>query len=144
MLKKLVYSISFLISFFNVNAQPVSRLGNDVELLKAANVRAAFADLCKNKGYDAAKYEPKVKELEALCTQGFKGIEEGNPEAVKNAEKAVALQREILMSNPLLNGDKIIVGRYRIGKDARKVNSGELGTQPNNWSNQTSMPKSQS
>ena len=138
MLKKLVYSIVFLIAFSNVNAQPVSRLGSDVEWLNAANVRAAFTDLCKNKGYDANKYEQKVKELETLCTLGFKGIEEGNPDAVKNAERAVVLQREILMSNPLLNGDKIIVGRYRIGKDARKVNSGELGTQPNNWSNQTS------
>ena len=30
MLKKLVYSIVFLIAFFNINAQPVSRLGSDV------------------------------------------------------------------------------------------------------------------
>jgi hypothetical protein len=45
------------------------------------------------------------------------------------------------MSNPLLDGDKNILGRYKIKGDARKVNTGSMGTQTNNWSNQTSAPR---
>lgn len=37
--------------------------------------------------------------------------------------------------------DKLIVGRYHIGTSARQVNPRSLGTQNNNWSNQTSAPR---
>ncbi len=140
-MKKLLSTVVLLTAFIGVTAQSGSRVSSDAAWLNAANVRMAFEDMRKIKGYDAAKYESKVKELEALCSRGFVGIDTGNKDALSLAEKAVALKREILMSNPLLDGDQIIVGRYKINGDARKVNTGALGTQTNNWSNQTSAPR---
>ncbi len=140
-MKKLLNAIVLLTAFFSVSAQSNSRLSSDTEWLNAANVRAAFEDMRKIKGYDAAKYETKVKELEALCSQGFAGLENGDQKAQANAQKAVGLKREILMSNPLLDGDNIIVGRYKIKNDARNINTSSLGTQSNNWSNQISAPR---
>ncbi len=137
-MKKLLSTIVLLTAFIGVIAQSDLPVSSDTAWLNAANVRMAFEDMRKIKGYNAAKYEPKVKELEALCSRGFAGAEKKNAVVRANAERAVALKREILMSNPLLDGDKIIVGRYRLDDKARQVNSSELGTQSNNWSNQTS------
>jgi formylglycine-generating enzyme required for sulfatase activity len=138
---KLLNTIILLAAFTGVIAQSNQRLSNDVAWLDAANVRAAFEDMRKIKDYDAARMEQQVKELESLCHVGFAGFESGNAEAKIRAEKAVALKRTILMSNPLLDGDKIIVGRYKIQGNARKVNTASMGTQNNNWSNQTSAPR---
>jgi formylglycine-generating enzyme required for sulfatase activity len=138
---KLFNTLILLAVFTGIMAQSNQRLSNDVAWLDAANVRIAFEDMRKTKGYDAAGIEVKVKELENLCRLGFSGFETGNPEALLRAVRAVTLKREILMSNPLLDGDKIILGRYKIKGDARKVNTGSMGTQTNNWSNQTSAPR---
>ena len=46
-----------------------------------------------------------------------------------------------MLANPVLDIDKIIVGRYKIGTTARQVNPRALGTQNNNWSNQTSASR---
>lgn len=140
-MKKLLTTAVLLALLYNVYAQSNSRLATDVAWLNAANVRTAFGDICKIKGYDAARYEAKVKELESLCNLGFTGFDTGNQEAQLRAEKAVVLKREILMSNPLLDGDKIILGRYKLKDNARRVNTGSMGTQTNNWSNQTSAPR---
>ena len=137
-MKTLFVTIVLLTTFITVTAQSNPELGSGAAGLNAANVRTAFEDMRKIKGYDAAKYEPMLKELEELCNRGFAGIDNGNSDAQSRAEKAFALKRGILMSNPLLDGDKIIVGRYQLGAKAREVNSSALGTQPNNWSNQTS------
>ncbi|MGV8134298.1 MAG: SUMF1/EgtB/PvdO family nonheme iron enzyme [Mangrovibacterium sp.] len=137
-MRKLFCTIALLAVFINVIAQSNSRLNTDIAWLNAANVRAAFEDMCKIKGYDTARYESKVKELEGLCIQGFTGINTGNPEVQSRAQRAVALKREILMSNPLLDSDKIIVGRYKVNGNARNINTSSLGTQSNNWSNQIS------
>jgi formylglycine-generating enzyme required for sulfatase activity len=140
-MRKLFNTVVLLATFTAVFAQSSPRLSNDLAWLDAANVRLAFEDMRKTPGYDATRFEPKLKELEQLCADGFAGIVTGSPEAKLRAERAVQLKREILMSNPLLDGDKIIVGRYKVKGDARKVNTGSLGTQTNNWSNQTSAPR---
>lgn len=137
-----VYSILFVIAFLGASGQTDERLTTALKWLDAPNVRAAFEDMRKIQGYDATKYESSVKELEDICLKGFAGIDKNNPEAKTRAERAVALKRIILMSNPLLDVDKIIVGRYRLDSLARKANSSALGTQPNNWSNQTSARRS--
>ncbi len=138
MIKRLLNTIVVLIAFIGVAAQSGLDSGSDVAGLNAANVRTAFEDMRTIKGYDVARYEPMLKEFEELCRVGFTGNGNIGSDAQARAKKAFALKRMILMSNPLLDGDKIIVGKYQIGEKAREVNSSALGTQPNNWSNQTS------
>ena len=125
---KLLNTVILIAAFTGVIAQSNQRLSNDVAWLDAANVRAAFEDMRKIKDYNAAGMEQQVKELEDLCKVGFAGFESGNAEAKLRAERAVALKRTILMSNPLLDGDKIILGRYKIKGNARGVGTGSMGT----------------
>ncbi|MBR5864451.1 MAG: SUMF1/EgtB/PvdO family nonheme iron enzyme [Alistipes sp.] len=108
------------------------RLKAELEYVSAESVRSAYADFCRMEGYDKALYGEKLKELEALLGKAD----------LESQRKAVALKREILLSNPLLDDAKIIVGRYRIGNAARNVMAPSLGTQSNNWSNQGSAARS--
>lgn len=48
------------------------------------------------------------------------------------------LKKAILLGNPLLDADKIVASRYKLGMNARKAMAPDLGTQSNNWSNQES------
>lgn len=91
-----------------------------------------------NKKYDFTTNESKFAELKSLTQKGFDGIYTNNPEAIASANKALKLKKEILLANPVLDVDKFIVGRFNIGPNARQVSSHAIGTQPNNWSNQTS------
>ena len=109
------------------------RIQNELEYFSVESVRQAYNDFCKTKGYNATLYADKLKELESLASQ------KDNTDAMA---AAVKLKREILLSNPLLDNAKIIVGRYRIGNNARSVWAPSLGTQNNNWSNQSSSSRS--
>ena len=93
------------------------------------------------KGFDGQKYDAAYAELKTLAANGFDDIYKGDQATMDAAAKALALKREILMANPLLDIDKIVVTKYDIGKSARYVMAPALGTQPNNWSNQYSASR---
>lgn len=76
-----------------------------------------------------------------MAGKGFSGIYSNDENTIKEAQQALRLKREILLANPELDMDKLIVGRYRIGTSARQINPRSLGTQNNNWSNQTSAAR---
>lgn len=108
------------------------RLKAELEYFSVESVRSAYADFCKSEGYDAALYGEKLKALEQLA---------GKSDAASQ-KRIVELKREILLSNPLLDDAKILVGRYRVGDSARSIWTPSLGTQANNWSNQGSAARS--
>ena len=104
-------------------------------------VKLAFEDMKKQKGYDVATAEPLMNELIQLQKVGFNGIYTGNQQALNNARKALDNKRTILLSNPLLDTDKIVASRFKMGTKARQAMAPQLGTQANNWSNQESAPR---
>ena len=104
------------------------RLKAEMEFFDIESVRQAYNDFSKTPLYDTARYGALMKELEQAAKSG-------------NEEQIVKLKREILLSNPLLDNAKVIVGRYRIGSKARSVMAPSLGTQNNNWSNQSSSAR---
>jgi formylglycine-generating enzyme required for sulfatase activity len=108
-----------------------SKLQTELDWLNIEAIRLAFDDMKKINGFDAAKYQPALNELEQLIKQGLNGKED-------RIARAVALKRMILLANPLLDVDRIVATRFRLGENARKVMTPSLGTQPNNWSNQQS------
>ncbi len=108
------------------------RLKAELEYFSVESVRSAYADFCKSEGYDAALYGEKLKALEQLAGKSD----------VASQKRIVELKREILLSNPLLDDAKILVGRYRLGGSARSAMAPSLGTQANNWSNQGSASRS--
>lgn len=114
------------------------------EALTWLNIRAieeAYLDMAQDVDFNRNEVEPKLVELKRLLSEGFSGIYKNENVALANAHTALNLKREILLANPALDIDKIIVGRYKIGTTAREVNPRALGTQNNNWSNQTSTSR---
>lgn len=122
------------------DAKAVYLVQSKFQWLKVANVKSAVEDMKTIKGFDASTVEPKLKELEQLMASNI-NIYSGNADALANATKALELSRQILMSNPCLDVDKLVLSRYNVGPRAREVMAPELGTQPNNWSNQTSSSR---
>ncbi len=116
----------------------VSNIQNDLSWLNIEAIRLAFADMKKMKGFDAARYQPVLDELERQVKQGFNAIYSGSDAALADAEKALQNKRTILLANPLLDADKIVAARFKLGKSARTAMAPALGTQANNWSNQES------
>lgn len=113
-----------------------------LEWLNVEAVGKALADMKTMKGFEGGSYDAKYNELKTLASKGFDAIYNGNKEVVASAQKALALKREILMANPELDIDKILVTKYDLGDGAKYVMAPSLGTQPNNWSNQYSGSRS--
>lgn len=118
--------------------QQVLQLQSELGWLNIESVRLAFNDMKSRKGFDTAKYQPMFNELESLVNKGFSGIYTGDEKAIAGAERAIALKRAVLLGNPLLDIDKVIATRFKLGMKARKAMAPDLGTQANNWSNQQS------
>ncbi len=108
-----------------------------LKYINVANIRRALDDMKSAEGYDVAKYEAKFVELEQLMGEGLTLFGGDAAQAVK-AERILTLSREILLSNKALDNDRILVGRYNLGSQARTGMAPLMGTQPNNWSNQMS------
>lgn len=117
------------------------KLQTDLQWLNLHAIELAYEDMCNSEGYDAGKYGVMLKELTALSAEGFNGIYKEDMKAVANVEKALALKRSILLGNPLLDSDRIVVSHFYLGAQARTAMAPELGTQANNWSNQMSTPR---
>lgn len=120
----------------------VCEIQHDLQWLNIEALKLAFADMKKQTGYDVARYEPMLNELLALYQKGFEGIYRGDRQTIENVKKALAHKRAILLGNTLLDADRLVAARYKLGKEARSVMSPSLGTQSNNWSNQSSAPRS--
>lgn len=122
--------------------QDVYALQGELEWLSIDAIKLAFADMSKQKGFDAAKYQPMLNELVQLQQKGFSGIYKGDEQAIADARKALDNKKAILLGNPLLDADKIVAVRYKLGSTARQAMAPSLGTQANNWSNQESARRS--
>lgn len=118
--------------------QRILFLQNELKWLNMEAIRLAYDDMKRFKGFDAAKYLPVLTELEQQVKQGFGDISSGDEAILANAERAIANKRTILLANPLLDGDKVLTVRYKLGDKDRRAMAPELGTQSNNWSNQES------
>ena len=122
--------------------QDVYALQGELEWLNMDAIKLAFADMSKQKGFDAVKYQPMLNELVQLQQKGFSGIYKGDEQAIADARKALDNKKAILLGNPLLDADKIVAVRYKLGSTARQAMAPSLGTQANNWSNQESARRS--
>lgn len=133
-----------VVSYLSIaqEAMRVYQLQESVGWINLSAIEAAFNDMKQNPSYDRGANEAKLSSLKTLVNKGFAGIYSYDNESLQNAEKALQLKRDILLANPELDVEKLIVGRYKIGRTARQVNPRSLGTQNNNWSNQTSAPRS--
>lgn len=82
-------------------AARVNRVAEGLEWMNTTALRLAFDNMKKNASFDAAKYEPKVKEIEANAASVAKAIYKGEPAVLAQAESLLQAHREILLANPL-------------------------------------------
>lgn len=137
MLLTALVSLSLSVSGQTATSDRLAAVQSELEWLNMDAIRLAFADMKGMKGFDAATLQPAMDELEQLAKEGFAGIDKGGA-VLAAAERALALKQTILLSNPLLDGDKIVATHFILGDNARQAMAPELGTQANNWSNQES------
>lgn len=120
----------------------IRKMEEQLEWINLTAIVSAISDMKSDPSFDIDTANQKLEELRKLLKEGFSGIYSYNTEAVNSAKRAIQLKREILLSNPVHGFDRILVSRYRIGANARMVNPSAMGTQPNNWSNQSSARRS--
>lgn len=119
-------------------AAEVSTLEQQLSWVNLPAMRQALNDMKKQAGYDAPTNEARLKFIEDNYNDVVKNITKGDPATIAKAKEVLKAKRDLLMANPLLDMDKIIVGRYRLGAGDRSAMAPSLGTQNNNWSSQPS------
>lgn len=126
-----------------VKARKILSIEEQISWLKLSAIQEAFDNLKDVKGFDVAANQARLDELATLIGAGFDGIYDlDSCEGRCSALKALDLQKQIILANPAFDFDEILVGRYDMGITSRTGNAGRMGTQPNNWSNQTSAQRS--
>lgn len=122
----------------------VAELQERLAWLNPAALHDAFNDFKKAKGYDVEKWTKAVAEFDAAVktSNNFEGIYKNDASVIAAAEATLVLRRSILLSNPALDFDKIVVTRYNLPGNARTAMAPSLGTQSNNWSSQLSARRS--
>ena len=101
-------------------------------------IRAYLDDTKTTLGEKAPALYNKLSRLETLLPgvqQAFSGGVSGNvvDEVIGQAQEILTLKREIILANPLLDMDKLIVARYRLGDKARKAMGPSMGTSTANY-----------
>ncbi len=119
----------------------VYSLQNELVWVKPESIQLAVDNMKQYSSYDAAKYVPMLMKLSSQLPEVKRGIYTENTQAFADAEKILAAKKEILLANPLLNMDKILVVRHRLDNQARSVMGPGIGTQSNNWSGHNSQKK---
>ncbi len=94
-------------------------------------------DMKSNSAFDYQANVALYKEIAGSLSQVKEKIAAGDTSYIEQAKAILALRDKVIFANPLLDDD-IIISRFEIGGNARKIMAPDLGTQSNNWSNQES------
>ena len=116
----------------------LSDLEVQIRWVNPTAIRAYLDDTKTALGGKAPALYEKLSRLETLLPgvrQAFSDKVSSNTvdEVIGQAQEILALKREIILANPLLDMDKIIVARYRLGNKARKAMGPSMGTSTANY-----------
>lgn len=112
----------------------INDLKVQIQWINPTAIRAYLNDTKTLLGEKSPALYEKLSRLETLLPEVQQALS-GNvsAEAIDKARKVLALKREIILANPLLDMDKIIVARYRLGDKARKAMGPSMGTSTANY-----------
>lgn len=99
--------------------------------VKPSAIQSAINNMSQSPSYDRAKFEKLFNEIEQNYQYAQNALSNGD---TKPAERILELQRAILLSNPLLDIDKIVTLKFNLNDRDRKAMCGELGAPPANYS----------
>jgi len=119
-------------------ASKIYNLQNDLKWINPEAIRLAFDNMKSNPNFKAVEYKGKIDFIEKVYSTSVEEMYREDSESIKNLIKISKYKDEILLANPILDFDKIIAVRYKLGDRARKAMAPEIGTQSNNWSSHMS------
>ncbi|BDD12545.1 hypothetical protein FUAX_49770 (plasmid) [Fulvitalea axinellae] len=115
---------------------------DNLAMLDFEAMRLSIAHMNKEfKGkYNGSKYMAELKSLESQLEATKKALYGGDLSAVAWVKKAEAFKREALMANPLLDFDRLLAVRHKLGDKARSwgPNAKDMATPKANWKTQGS------
>lgn len=110
------------------------RLQEQINWVNPEAIRAYLDDIRSTLGGKAPSLYEKLSELETLLPQVNQSLSKDiSDQTIANAQYLLTLKRDIMLANPLLDVDNILVARYRLGDKARKAMGPSLGTSIANY-----------
>lgn len=119
-------------------ASIIYNLQNELKWINPEAIRLAFDNMSANSDFKASEYKSKLDFIEEVYSASIDGMFKEDLESINNLHQVNKYKNEILLANPILDFDKIIVVRYKLGDGARKAMAPAIGTQSNNWSSHMS------
>ena len=143
-MKYRAYLCSFLLTFpflgkasteaDSLRSLQINRLQEQVNWVNPEAIRAYLDDSKSSLGDQAPGLYQKLEELESLLPQVNQHLaKDTSLQTINEAEKLLALKREIILANPLLDVDNLLIARYHLGDKARKAMGPSLGTSTANY-----------
>lgn len=112
----------------------INRLQEQVDWVNPKAIRAYLDDSKSSLGDQAPRLYQKLEELESLLSRVNQYLaKDTSLQTINEAEKLLALKREIILANPLLDIDNLLIARYHLGDKARKAMGPSLGTSTANY-----------
>eukprot|EP01029_Cantina_marsupialis_P006627 TRINITY_DN1732_c0_g5_i3.p1 TRINITY_DN1732_c0_g5~~TRINITY_DN1732_c0_g5_i3.p1 ORF type:complete len:1331 (+),score=239.19 TRINITY_DN1732_c0_g5_i3:41155-45147(+) len=122
-----------------VRVYEIYSLQKEMKWVTPESIRLAYENMKSSGGFNASKYAGKLNYIEKLYPSASKGMYYENEKAIEHVKEILKKKKEILLANPLLDFDNLLVVRYKLGDRARVAMGPEIGTQNNNWSCHMSM-----
>lgn len=120
-----------------------ARLKEEVKWVNPVALHAYLEDITPVLKGNTSGLKQKLVEIERLLPDVEEAL--ARPDVTEKdlsqAQKLLALKRELVLANPLLDIDKIIVARYQLGAKARKAMGPALGTATANYNSLFSNPR---
>jgi len=106
----------------------ITKAASDLELVNFTAMRLAVKDLMKNfpeKYTNGEKYLRAIENYENRLPEIKRALEHGEKAAAGQVGEIIALQRRALLSNPLLDFDKLLLIKRKPLDDPRRANGDE-------------------
>jgi hypothetical protein len=108
-----------------------SAAAEQMDRFSPAAMRLAITDMQRRwgdlfKGDQAAKIIARIAAFEKQLPDVRKGLKSGDAAALKIARQILAFQRDVLLRNPLIKSDKVMLIERRIGPSARKFKDSKI------------------
>lgn len=113
----------------------IDDLCEQIRWVNPTALRAYLGDIKTEAGSHLAALEQKLTTLEANLPRISQALSTSNitEQTIADAHRLLSLKREIILANPLLDTDNIIISRYKLGNKARQAMGPQLGTSIANY-----------
>ena len=113
--------------------QRIRAARDGLERLNPRALRMAIEDLSRSfpERFDGSAELARLAEFENRLPEMRASLETGEPGSLEAAEQAVGFQREVLLANPLLDFDELLVLQRNLGGQARRAMGSAIGLAAN-------------